>query len=94
MKLPTDEDIALMRAATLKRAKHAKLAEKALLVLDSLLSGNDHVEGDPRLSKIYEIVHGCSPFTSCYDSHEAWREETKRMFDELIKEPRINDLPH
>jgi hypothetical protein len=86
MKLPTKKDIEAMRVATLEKAKNATLSDKALMVIDSLLSECDDGRENSLLNKIYRIAHGCSPFTSCYNVHGDWRKETLIEYENIIAE--------
>lgn len=84
MKLPTTKEIEAMRDAVLEKDKTASLQDKALMVIDSILSEYEDEADNAVLNKIYRIAHGCSPFTSCVNAHNEWQQETLTDYAKII----------
>ena len=86
MKLSTKQVLEEMRELFDKKAQNASLEEKALAVLDAMLTEHDCGDRDKFTSTLYRIVHGCISFNLCYNVHHAWRDEVLREFGILIQE--------
>ena len=84
----------VVRVNTIKN--YTDVRDIALYVADELLAEAEYLDWDYELNeeksqemqllnKLYKVIHSAVEINSCYQFHEDWRQETKKMLKEFLK---------